>query len=106
MKLWLVAFTVLSLLLLVILPGCGGGGEGKTSAPTFESIATFVTTATPVTTNIQTPTPTPINTGPVKAGAIAPWSGPMAMTGMLADPIISLVEKQVKDMGGILGGRE
>jgi hypothetical protein len=27
------------------------------------------------------------------------------MTGLLADPIIKLVEHQVKDMGGILGGR-
>ena len=29
----------------------------------------------------------------------------MAMTGLLADPVIKLVEKQVKDMGDILGGR-
>jgi branched-chain amino acid transport system substrate-binding protein len=30
----------------------------------------------------------------------------MAMTGLLADPVIKLVEKQVQDMGGILGGRQ
>ena len=30
----------------------------------------------------------------------------MAMSGMLADQIIALVEEQVKNMGGILGGRE
>jgi len=30
----------------------------------------------------------------------------MAMAGVLADQIIALVEEQVKNMGGILGGRE
>ena len=103
MKQWFVVFTALSLLLLIISPACGGGEEVSTTAPT----PTATTTTTLTLTLSPTPTPTPIpSNGPVKIGAIAPWSGPMAMTGMLADPIISLVEKQVKDMGGILGGRE
>jgi branched-chain amino acid transport system substrate-binding protein len=43
----------------------------------------------------------------VKIGAINSWSGSAAISGIgLADPVIKLVEKQVKDMGGILGGRE
>ena len=57
-------------------------------------------TATP------TATPTSSSSGPVKIGAIASWSGAMAVTGGLADKVISLVEKQVKDRGGMLGGRE
>jgi len=117
MRRWLVVFMVLGLLLPVIITACGGGGEEKTPTPTLTATATpsptpttpgLTPTATPTAMLTPTPTPTPTSTpyGPVKIGAIAPWSGPLAMTGMLADPIIKLVEKQVKDMGGILGGRE
>jgi branched-chain amino acid transport system substrate-binding protein len=93
-KYWLF-LTVLSLLVL-ILPACGGGEEEQNPTPKLTITVTIAPTAT-------------ATLGPnwqVKIGAILPWSGPMAMTGMLADPIISLVEKQVKDMGGILDGRD
>ena len=99
MKQWSVILTVLSLLLLMIVPACGKGEE-KIPA------ATATLTSTPVATTTPTTTPTPAPTGPVKIGAIDPWSGPMATTGVLADQIIALVEEQVKNTGGILGGRE
>src|SRR4030042_1730207 len=103
-KRWLVSFTVLSLLLLMVLPACGGGGEETT--PTFNATptATATTNATPTPTRTATPTPTP--SGPIKIGAITSWSGTAALSGMhFADPVIKLVEKQLEDMGGILGGR-
>jgi branched-chain amino acid transport system substrate-binding protein len=105
MKRWLVVFTALSLLLLTLVPACGGGGEetpAATPTPTAMPSPTPTATATGMPTGAATPTPG----GPVKIGAIGPWSGPMAVSGMLADQIISLVEEQVKNMGGILGGRE
>ena len=44
---------------------------------------------------------------PVKIGALHDWTGSGAIPGAFyADRTIKLVEKQVKDMGGILGGRE
>jgi len=94
---------VLSLMVLLV-PACGGGGKEEVSTPTPISTATSVATPTPMQTPTATPTPTP--PGPVKIGAIMPWSGAMAMSGLLADQIIALVEEQVKNMGGILGGRE
>ena len=109
MKLWLVVFTVLSLLLLIISPACGGGEEEKTNAPTPtaspSTTLTLTPSPTPTATSTVTPMPTP-SKGPVKIGAITSWSGSGAASGVgLADPIIKLVEKQVEDMGGILGGR-
>ena len=110
MKQWLVVLAVLNLLLLIVLPACGGGGgEGEkvpTANPTIT--ATVGPTATPTATPgvTQTVTPTPTSTEPVKIGVIGPWSGPMAMTGMLADQNIAIVEDQLKNTGGILGGRE
>ena len=97
-KYWL--FLVVLSLLALLVPACGGGGGEQTP------VSTPTPTATPSPTLTQTPGSTPTPTEPVKIGAILPWSGPMAMTGLLADPVIKLVEKQVKDMGGILGGRE
>jgi len=44
---------------------------------------------------------------PVKIAALHDWTGSGAIPGAFyADHAIKLVEKQVKDMGGILGGRE
>jgi len=111
-KLWLVLI-VLSLLVLLV-PACGGDGEEKTptatatttATPTATPTATATTTATPTATATPTTSPTSVISGPVKIGAIASWSGAMAVTGGLADKVIGLVEKQVKDRGGILGGRE
>src|SRR4030042_998973 len=103
MKRWLVLFTVLGLLLLpVILPACGGGGEDET--PTPSPTSTSVIIATPTVTATATTTPT--TSEPVKIGVISPWSGPLAVSGGLADQIIAVVEQQLKDMGGILGGSQ
>jgi branched-chain amino acid transport system substrate-binding protein len=107
-KIWLV-LVVLGLLVLLV-PACGGGSEEPTLivTPTATPIVTATSTATATPTIATTPTATPTATssGPVKIGTIASWSGPMAVTGGLADKVIGLVEKQVKDSGGILGGRE
>jgi branched-chain amino acid transport system substrate-binding protein len=99
MKRWIV---VLGVFLLVILSACGSNEGEKSPAPSVASttIIGSETTPTPI------PTSTPTSAGPVKIGAIAPWSGPMAMSGVLADQVIALVSEQVKNMGGILGGRE
>ena len=94
----LVALTVLSLCLLVILPACSGNGGDKTPAiPLTPTIIVSQTTLTATPTSVKSP---------VKIGAVAPWSGSMAMTGFLADQIMAVVEDQVKNMGGILGGRQ
>lgn len=100
-KYWLL-LVILSMFAL-LAPSCNNG-----KVQTMTPIPTPTATITPTLTQRPSSTPTPIttSTAPVKIGAILPWSGPMAMTGLLADPIINLVEKQVKDMGGILGGRE
>ena len=100
MKRLLIVLVVLSLLLVILLPACGGGGGKKTLVPTPTPNATATPTATPG------PTLTPTPAGPVKIGAIIAWSGPMAMSGMLVDQNIALVEEQVKNTGGILNGRE
>jgi len=103
MKRWLVVFTALSLLLPIILPACGGGGE-ESPAATSTPIAT--PSPTPTATATTTPTATPTPSGPVKMGVISEWSGPLAVSGNLADQCIAVVQQQLKDMGGILGGRE
>ena len=99
MKRWTLVLIVLSILLFMVLPACGGSEGTKTVAPT----STPTTTATPSSFVRSTATPTP--SGPVKIGAINAWSGPMAMAGILADQIIAVVER-LKNKGGILGGRE
>ena len=110
-------------LIVPVLFACGKEKE-KTTAPTLTATPVVTATPTPTATAMatltatpgptptataiptQTATPTPTPAGPVKIGAIIAWSGPMAMSGMLVDQIIALVEEQVKNMGGILGGRE
>ena len=102
-KAGLLVLVVLTLFLLMV-PACGEGGEEATRTSTATPTAIVTPTATPMPTGTTTPTTTP--SGPVKIGAIQPWSGPAAMAGLFyADPVIKLVEKQVNDMGGILGGR-
>lgn len=91
-------------LFLLLVTACGGGGEEATHTLTATPAVTTTPTATPTPT--RTDTTTPIPSGPVKIGAIQPWSGPAALAGLYyADPAIKTVEKQVNDMGGILGGR-
>jgi len=86
-------------LLLVLLPACGGGGGEKTS--------TANVTPTTAATTPPAVTPTPAPSGPVKIGVVHDWSGAWAVSGIYyMDHLIKLVEKQMKDQGGILGGRE
>ena len=50
----------------------------------------------------------PIDSGnkePIKIGWVGAWSGPYAIVGPLQERVISIVEDQVEEMGGILGGR-
>lgn len=79
MKQWSFVLAALSLLLLIIVPACGKEEKTPTAAPTDAF------SATPTKTIIATITPTPTPAGPVKIGVIAPWSRPMAMTGMLTE---------------------
>src|SRR4030042_2434787 len=97
---WL--FLVILSLCVLLVPACGEEELTPVSTP----VSAVTPGTTPAAALTQTPTPTAIPSGPVKIGAIAPWSGPMAMTGLLADPVIKLGGDQVKQMGGILGGRE
>ena len=111
---------VLALALVLVVPilvACGKAKEQTplstptpAATPSLTTTPAVTLTPTPVATPGPTTTPavtlTPRPTGPVKIGAIGPWSGPMGVAGMLADQAISVVEKQVKNMGGILGGRE
>jgi branched-chain amino acid transport system substrate-binding protein len=108
MRRWLVVFTAFSLLLLIVQTGCGGGGGKGTSTtvPIRTVTVTPTVTITPTPTVYSTATVTPTSANPVKIGAVGPWSGSMGMSGVLADQAIALVEWQVKNMGGILGGRE
>ena len=85
-------------LFLLLVPACGGDGGEKTPTPTQTSAITH--------TSIPSPTATPTSLEPVRIGVIGPWSGPVGVSGMLIDQIIAVVEWQVKNKGGILGGRE
>jgi len=105
-KRWSVALIALSLLLLLI-PACGGGEKEETATPTVTQTpaATPTPTVTPGPTVTPAATPTSTPAGPVKIGMLVPWSGPAATSGGLADQISALVDDQVKNQGGILGGR-
>ena len=104
-KSWLLVLVVVALV-LVFLPACGGGDGESTSTPTATPNVTVTGTPSATPTTIATPSPT-TSGSPVKIGAITSWSGPMSISGLsLCDPIIKLVEWQVKQQGGILGGRE
>jgi len=77
------------------------------AAITFALLAAMVVgCAGPSPTPTPPPTPAPTPTGPVKIAGITAWSGPAGMAGAVGDSCIMLVEWQVKEMGGILGGRE
>lgn len=87
-------FLIIIILLLVVIPACGD--DDDTPAPT----------GTTTSTSEATPTELPVEKDPVKIGAISVWSGAGAVSGTYyADPVIDLVEHQVKEMGGILDGR-
>ncbi len=90
----------LFLLLALLLSFMGAcSSESENTQITAETLMAY----TPSVENQNTTTPIP--TDPVKIGAITSWSGPVAMAGLLADQVIKVVEKQLKDDGGILGGR-
>ena len=123
---------VLALVLLAsVLAACGGGGGGEqetptvsptltatvaptetpiaseTAAPTATPSPTAAPTATPTPTAITTATPSPTPAGPVKIGVVHDFSGSDALSGSYyAERLIKLATKQMKDQGGILGGRE
>lgn len=99
-KRWSVALVVL-ILLILLLPACGGDDGDEIVTP----IGTITATPSPTVT-VTTAAPTPTSTTPVKIGAMSSWSGPSAASGYIGDQIIGLVEEQVKNEGGILGGRE
>ena len=104
----LAALFLLMALIVSVLSACGKEKE-KTPPPSATPVVTITPTPTvtlgPTRTSIATPTPT--SAGPVKIGAITAWSGPAAISGIaIADPVIKLVEQQVKDAGGILASRE
>jgi len=96
----------LALVLVLIVPVLAACGKEKEKTPTITPSPTATAGPTPTATPGPTATPTLTPTGPVKIGAIIAWSGPMAMSGVLVDQVIAVVEEQVKNMGGILGGRE
>jgi branched-chain amino acid transport system substrate-binding protein len=102
---WKMVVVVVALSLLIpILAACGNNDDKEVQTPTATATSSYVNTPTPMSTTV-TPTPT-TSTEPIKIGAITPWSGPAAVAGTYyADPSIKLVENQVKQMGGILGGR-
>ena len=104
MKRWSVVFIAFISLLFVVLPACGGGGEEVATTPGVTISPTVSPTPTLIPTSTASSTPTP--TESVKIGAIIAWTGPMAMSGLLVDQVIALVEDQMKNTGGILGGRE
>jgi len=112
-SLWykLIALVLASVLIVPILAACGKEKE-KTPVPTPTLTAnpspTLTATSGPTPTATLTPTvkPTPTPTRPVKIGAIMPWSGPLTVSGLLGDQIIAIVQDQLQNMGGILGGRE
>ncbi len=107
MKRLFVILTVLSLVLPVLLTACGGGGGEKTytATPTATVTPTVMPTST-ATSTATTTTPTPGSGGQVKVGVLTVWSGPAAASGYLGDQVLNVVNKKVKDMGGLLGGRE
>ncbi len=99
-KKYLLILVVIALM-LILVPACGGGNDEPVPSPTSTATSS-VTTPT-----LATPTVTPSSNEPVKIGGITSWTGVGAMSGIsFADPIIKLVEKEVKDSGGILGGRD
>jgi len=91
-----------------VLAACGGGADEDdiyTETPTQPETGTSTATPTQTETGISTATPTPV--GPVKIGGITSWSGGAALAGLgFADPMIKLVTWQLKQQGGILGGRD
>ena len=103
-KYWFLLLVVLSLLSLIVLPACGSS-KTSTLTPTATTGPSSAPTSTPTATLTPTATPAPTSSGPVKIGVIVAWSGPSAAAGTLADQTINLVQDQVKQMGGILGGR-
>jgi len=96
---FLLILMVLSLF-VVLVPACGSD-DGDDDTPSAASQSTTITQPT----SAQRAT-TPTSDEPVKIGVLIAWSGAAAMLGAYyVDSVIKVIEKQVEDMGGILGGR-
>ncbi|MFA4837188.1 MAG: ABC transporter substrate-binding protein [Dehalococcoidia bacterium] len=106
-------FLVLALV-VPILAACGDDDEEETATPSATTpAATTPAKTTPVAqstvaptaaTPVLTPTKT-VSKEPVKIGLLMSWSGPLAMAGTYCDQDVKIIEQQVDDWGGILGGR-
>jgi len=101
-KLHLVVVLAALISLLVLIPACGGDDNDDETTS-----ATGQTTTSMQTTSVQTTTTSTPSDEPVKIGVLSAWSGPGGMAGLFyCDPTMKTVEKQVEEMGGILGGRQ
>ena len=84
---------VMFMAIVLLLPPMAGCGDDDEATPTAFD------------TSSDTVTPT-VSKEPVKIGAISSWSGPTGLSGVYyADQVIELLEKQVNEAGGVLGGR-
>ena len=94
----------LMLVLALVVPLLAACGDNDEATPTATSTAgTTIPTVTGKPTVTVTPT---LSEEPVVIGGISVWSGQQAVSGTyFADPVIKVVEKQVEERGGILGGR-
>jgi len=97
---------VLGLVLVLLVPGlvaCDDDEEDVTVTVTETVTETY--TGQPTSQTTTSATATHPEEEPVKIGALTSWSGPTGLIGLLADQVLSVVEDQVRDMGGILNGR-
>jgi ABC-type branched-subunit amino acid transport system substrate-binding protein len=86
-----------------------GGTWLISSSTIWEHLAGLAGLVTPTATATAAPTatPTPTSAGPVKIGVLHDFSGADASSGAFYGVrLIQLVSKEMKDQGGILGGRE
>jgi len=106
----LVALLVALVILVLVVPGWGRShDDSKTPVLTETPVVVMPTPAvTPVPATaapVITPAPVPLNDAPVRIGLLCDYSGASALVGPMVDKVSDLVRNQVKEMGGILGGR-
>jgi len=81
----------------MLIPACGGDDDDD---------ETTSATSQPTTTTSAQPTTTESNGELVKIAVLASWTGMTAVEGSYyTDPIIKVLEKQLEEIGGVLGGR-
>ncbi len=99
----LAALVLVLVLLVPLLAACGDDNKETTTVTATRTVTATPGATTPAPT---TPPATPTKKEPVKLGLIQAWSGGAAVVGTgYVDPIVALVEDELKEMGGILGGR-